>query len=908
MTDWTSSVREHLPHAADDPARENDIVEELAQHLAQREAELIAGGLEADLARQRVIAELPEWERVAREIRRADRARPMAPPPPPLRRGNPFAALWRDVVYAARTLRKSPTYTTVALTVIALGIGSATAIFSIVDAVVLRGLPFDEHDRLVAVLEAGTEESDVVGGTTNPQTFFDWRAQQRSFDGLAAVSSKGFRMRDAEGHLLQVRAIPMTADFFRVLRVAPMLGRSFTTAEESYGRHRVAILSHGLWQRQFGGDPRVVGRTITLDDETWEVIGVMPPGFAYPVAARLQTEIYVPPGFRDEDHVRANSRPFGWTAIGRLKAGVSITQATAEMSRLNAALDAQYPGWTIGPMKPGGRARCVALHELLVGDVRPWMLMLLGAVGLLLLIACANVANLMLARVTVRRPEIAIHAALGASRLAIVRAQLAESVLLSVAGTGFGLLLAWLGVRAIIPWLPSGLPRVATIGIDLRVLAAAVGAALATGIGSGLAPALESSRPNLSAMLGGRGRATTAGADSHRVRSLLVVSEVALAVVLVVGAGLFVGSFAKLTRVDVGFDYTRLLFVTVGRGWQPKPMGKAFEEAPAYVQRVMAAVERVPGVRAVAANAGPLPFQGGSAKASVKLPDGREFGTGERLERRYVTPGYLKLLGVPLLRGRHLSDDDRAGTQGVVVINQTAARKYWPGQEALGQHLIVDGVGQDRVVVGIIADIRSFGREEPVRPEGYIPMAQVSRIVGATVLMRTAGDPLKVLPAVRAAIWSVSKDQPINGPLFTLEQYMDRLIAQRRFTMTLFALFGILGLVISAVGVYGVMAYLVAQRTSEIGVRMALGATPGGVVAMVLRRAGALIGVGLALGAGVAWYFSAVAKSFLFQIEPTDPRVFAAALAVLAVAGLAASVVPARRAASVDPIVALRQE
>jgi len=907
MTDWTSFVREHLHHAADDPVREHDIIEELAQHLAQREAELVAGGLEPDTAHRRVVAELPEWERLAREIRRADRARPFAPPPPPHRRGNLFAALWRDVVYAARTLRKSPTYTAVALTVLALGIGSATAIFSIVDAVVLRGLPYDEHDRLVAVLEAGTEVSEVLGGRTAPQTFFDWRAQQRSFDGLALVMSASFGMRDAEGHRLPVRAIRVTAGFFPVLRVAPMLGRSFTTAEESYGRHRVAILSHGLWQRQFGSDLRVVGRTITLDDETWEVIGVMPPGFAYPVATVLPTEIYVPPGFQGADHVRANTRNFTWTAIGRLRDDVSATQATAEMSALNAALDAQYPGWSnSGPVRPGGRARCVALHERLVGDVRPWMLMLLGAVALLLLIACANVANLMLARATVRGPEIAIREALGASRAAVVRALLVESVLLSAAGAAIGLLLAWAAVRAIIPWLPSGLPRVASIGIDLRVLAAAVGAALATGVGFGLVPAVQFSRPNLSTTLRDSCRSTTAGVHSHRVRSLLVVAEVALAVVLVVGAGLFAGSFAKLTRVDAGFDYTRLLFVSVGPGWRPDTLEKALEESPAYVQRMLAAVERVPGVRAVAATASPLPLSGGFSNADVKLADGREFtGMSEAIERRLVTPGYLPLLGVPLLRGRHLSDDDRVGTQGVIVINQAAARKYWPGQEALGQHLTFDK--KERVVVGVVADIRSFGPEAPVRPEGYIPMAQ-GRIIGGTLLMRTAGDPLKALPAAKAAIWSVNMDQMIAGTVFTLDRYMDRLIAQRRLAMTLFALFGVLGLVISAVGVYGVMAYLVAQRTNEIGVRIALGAAPGGVVTMVLRRAGALIGIGLTIGTGVALYASRFAKSFLFQLEPNDPRVFAAALAVLALAGLVASVEPARRAAAVDPIVALRRE
>jgi putative ABC transport system permease protein len=832
-------------------------------------------------------------------------ARPMVPPPPAPRRGNPFAALWRDVVYAVRVLRKSPTYTAVALTVLALGIGSATAIFSIVDAVVLRGLPFDEHDRLVAVLETNTEASDVLGNTTTPQTFLDWRAQQQLFDGLAAVTGASFGLRDAEGHRQTVRALRMTADFLRVLRVVPMLGRSFTTAEESHGRHRVAILSYGLWQRQFGGDPQIVGKTVALEDEIWDVVGVMPRDFAYPVAAAVPTEIYVPPAFRDEDRVRGDSRNSIWTPIGRLKPGVSVEQASGEMSRLAAALDAQYPDWPVGRLRAGDHARCLTLHERLVGKVRSWMLMLLGAVALVLLIACANVASLMLARATVRGTEIAIRSALGASRAAIVRTLLVESVLLSLGGAALGILLAWLGVRAVIPWLPSGLPRVATIGIDVRVLAAAAAAALATGVGFGLVPALQSSRPNLSTPLS-NGRSTTASAGSHVLRSLLVVSEIALAVVLVVGAGLFTGSFVKLMRVDTGFDYTRLLVVNVDPEVRSDSVAQASEPVAGYTQRMLEAVRRVPGVQAGAAmESGALPFTGGFAKAFVKLPGGREFRMGEALERRFVTPGYLKLLGVPLLRGRDLSDDDRADTQPVIVVNEAAARKYWPDQDAVGQRCTVGG--KERVVVGIVGDTRSFGPEASVRQEGYLPLAQ-GRVLGATLFVRTAGDPLKVLPAVKAAIWSVNKDQRMSGTVSTLEGFMRRLIAQRRFTMTLFALFGVLGLVISAVGVYGVMAYLVEQRTSEIGVRMALGATPGSVVTMVLRRAGLLIGVGLAMGTGVAWYAGRLAKSFLFELEPTDPRVFAVALTVIALAGLAASMVPARRAASVDPIVALRQD
>ncbi len=806
-----------------------------------------------------------------------------------------------DLRTAIRSLRSSPTFTVVALIVLALGIGAGTAIFSVVDAVVLRGLPFDEHDRLVAVLEDKSRAAGLFGGTTTPQTYLDWRARQRSFDGLAAASTASFGLRDAEGHPQTVRATRVTAEFFEVLRVRPLLGRAFATAEESDGRHRVAILSHGLWQRQFGGDPGVVGKTIPIDDEPWEIVGVMPRGFEYPVAGTLPTDLYVPPAFRDEDRVRRDNRNFGRTVIGRLKPGVSIAQASAQMNQVAAALDAEYPDWS-----KGMRVRIVTLHEHLVGAVRTWMMLLLGAVGLVLLIACANVANLMLARATVRRPEIAVRAALGASRSAIVRGLLVEAVSLSLGGAAIGVLLAWAGVHAMVAWLPASLPRVASVSIDLRVLAAAVAAALATGVGFGLIPALQSSRPNLSATLKDGGRSGPAGAGGQRLRGALVVAEVALAVVLLIGAGLFASSFRRLMRIDPGFDYKRILAVSVGPRWQPGKIEEGFAQAGPYLTRMLEAVSQVPGVQASAAVSSAVPLSGNWSNSAVTIPGrGQLTGLGEGIEHRSVTPGYLRLLGVPLLRGRHVSDDDRANTQPVIVINQAAARKYFPGQDAVGQRLILNR--QERVVVGVVGDMRDFGPEAPVRQAGYVPLAQ-NKVLGATLVLRTSGDPLDLLPAVKAAIWSVSRDQRISGPIFTLEGYMDRLIAQRRFNMALLALFGVLGLAISAVGIYGVMAYLVAQRTAEIGVRMALGATPGSVVGMVLRRAGVLMALGLALGTGASWSLAAAVKSFLFQVEPTDPGVLAGSLAVLAMAGLAASVVPARRAASVDPLITLRRE
>jgi putative ABC transport system permease protein len=807
-----------------------------------------------------------------------------------------------DLRAAFRSLRKSPTFTAVALAVLALGIGAGTAVFSVVDAVVLRALPFDEHDRLAVVLEHDPSGKEIFGGgTTTPQTYLDWRRMQEGFDGLAAVSSTSFRLKSETGEPADARGFRVTWEFFPMLRVAPAYGRNFTKEDEIEGRHRVVILSDGFWQRRFGGDPGVVGKTIELNEERYEIVGVMPRGFAYPVASDKPTEIYSPTWFRKEDQVRGGSRNFNWTIVGRLKNGVSFKQANEQMNRVAESLDQQFPKWG-----PGIRTRVIPLQEHLVGKVRGWMLMLLGAVGLVLLIACANVANLMLARATTRSREVGIRAALGASRWRIVRALMIEGLLLSLAGAALGVLIAYFGVQAIRAWLPPGLPRVASIGLDMRVLLAATVAATVCGILFGMVPALQSSRPDLTSALKDSGRSSTAGAGSQRLRSALVVVEVALAVMLLVGAGLFVGSFVKLMRVDPGFDYSNVLVFNVG----PRILAGNFDEAikvsRTYVPQMQEAVRSVPGVRTVGTISGGLPLTGSWSRTSVEIPGRGELKGDEfSLDRRTVSPEYLELLRIPLLRGRYIQSSDTENSEQVIVINEAAARLYWPGEDAIGKRLKINKA--DRVVVGIVGNIRHLGPEKPPRQEGYIPFLQDSTI-GSTLVMKTDGDPMTVVPAVKAAIWSVNREQRLSGDTITLEGYMERLIMQRRFNMALLASFGVLGLVIAAVGIYGVMAYIVAQRTNEIGVRMALGATRRNVVSMVLKRASILMILGLAIGGAAAWALSANIKTFLFETEPGDPRVFAAALVVLTLAGLAASAVPARRAASVDPLVALRHD
>jgi putative ABC transport system permease protein len=812
-----------------------------------------------------------------------------------------------DLRAALRSLRSSPAFTAVAIAVLALGIGAGTAIFSVVDAVVLRGLPFDQHDRLTAILEHDTLRPETFGsGATTPQMFLDWRERQQPFQSMAASASTRFELRNDRGEPEDARGLRVTHEFFPTLRIHPLLGRLFTADDEAEGSHRVVVLSHAFWQRWFGGSPDAVGATMAVGSHVYEVVGVLPRGVVYPVASDRPTDMFVPAMFPNEDRVRGGSRNYNWFVVGRLKDGVSREQAGQQMDALMAQLDEQHPKWS-----PGRRARVVSLHERLVGRVRGWMLMLLAAVGLVLLIACANVANLMLARATVRARETGIRAALGASGWRLVRGLLVESLVLALAGAAGGIVLAWFGMQALMAWLPPNLPRVAAIGLDLRVVAMACAAAVTTGLLFGALPAIQAARPDLASALKDSGRSATASGRRQFFRNALVVAEVALAVVLLVGAGLFIGSFASLMRIDPGFDYRNVLVLEVSVPPDPTLSGTELWEDMSrrgrpYVEDMLAAVSRVPGVLEAGGVANGLPLAGSWSRSVPSFPGRpRPEGDDAAIDQRVVTANYLQVMRIPLVRGRHLKDGDVEGAELVALVNEAAVRRYWPGEDALGQRIEINGA--ERVVVGIFGDIRHLGPEQPARQEVYMPVAQ-RPTPGITLVMRTSGRPEAVLADVKAAIWSVNRDQRLTAETVTLEGYMSRLIAERRFTMALLGLLGLLGLVIAAAGIYGVMAYVVSQRTGEIGVRMALGATRARVVGMVMRRAALLVGLGLVLGSAAAWALAANVEAFLFQVQPHDIRIFASVLSVLAAAGLLASALPARRASSVDPLIALRHE
>ncbi len=814
-----------------------------------------------------------------------------------------------DLTSAFRSLRASKTFTAVALTVLALGIGASTAIFSVVDAVVLRGLPFDEHDRLVAVGERRPPNPDFPQppgrdpdalSSASPQNYMDWADRQQVFESMAAVAGGRLTLREPGGQPEELIAQRVTAGFFDVLRARPRIGQPFTAENEVDGNHRVAVLSDGLWRRRFGGDPAIIGRTIPLDAGAFEVIGVMGPEFAYPVASASSTEIWVPYVVPVDERIRhPDNVSIYLQSIARLEDGVSLDQAQANMDQIAAALEQEHPDWNKDNLV-GVRS----LHDHIVGArTRQWMLLLLGAVALVLLIACANVANLLLARASSREREIGIRAAMGAGRWRLMRQLLVESLVLSALGTALALVLAWWGVGVLRGAMPEGVPRVASIAVDLRVLLGAAALALLTGLGFGLLPALQLSRPDVTNALKEGARGTSSGSAARRVRSLLVVAEVALAVVLLVGAALFIGSFRTLMRIDPGFDSANVLTAALYPRFEPREADEPLPDYGPEIARILERVGQMPGVTHASAISGGMPLGGSMSITSITIA-GREIPREDRgISIRRVTPDYHRAMRIPLVAGRYLEPTDGEAGQQVVVINEAAAKKYFPGENPVGRTV---GINGDRLVVGVVGDVYQSSLETEPRTEAYTAMAQGTTVFSELVI-KTSGEPYEVLPALKAAVFDVLPNVPLTR-IRTMDELLASRVAQRRFNMLLLSLFGLLGLVIAAVGIYGVLAYVVSHRTREIGVRMALGATQASVVGLVLRSAGLLVAAGFAVGGIAAWYLSATAEAFLFRTDTADPRVFLAAVGTLAAAALVAAAVPARRAASVDPMVALRAE
>ena len=831
------------------------------------------------------------------------------------RRPLELTTMWYDVRHAIRSLRSAPTFTIVALIVLSLAIGASTAIFSVVDAVALRGLPYDESDRLVQV---GTLDlrTRAFGSYQPPQNFADWQARQEVFAAMAATQSAGGFTVNENGVPRDLPTLQVTARYFDVYRAYPQLGRVFTEEHQVEGSQRVALISDGFWRRQFGADPNVIGRTLRSTAEltygapfpvpagTWTIIGVMPNSFRSPVSGPRQTDIWVPYVVPENQRTRDGDRSAPLHVIGRLADGVTVEQADAHIRAITASLAEAYPTWF-----EDDRGAVRTLHEATVGSVRAWMLLLLGAVGVVLLIACVNVANLMLARATARGREIQIRAALGASRWRSARGLLVESLVLATAGTLLGLIVAVWGINVLRAALPEPLPRISTVALDVRVLGVTALASVVTGLLFGLAPALQLSRPGGASALRDGSRSATAGGT--RLRSALVVSEIALAVVLTIAAGLFLSSFVRVANVDIGLDPRNVLTMEVWPkfdrskpGWAEPALARSAAAIPEIVDRVSA----IPGVVSVGFIAGNLPLTGYSARSEVAVPGrGQPFDGDDGVQVRHVTPGYATAVGTPVLRGRYLGAGDTSGSTPVVVLNEEAAARYLGDREALGATMTIERYAEQPVtVVGVVGNVRLGGPESAVRPEAYLPAAQ-GRFLGGALAVRTAGDPLAIADAVRDAI-RASFPEISEPDAETMDSLLGGLIAQRRFNMIIVGLFGGLALAIASVGLYGVMAYLVTQRTWEIGVRLALGAPPAQVMTAVIGRGVVHTAAGVAIGVAVAWQLASSVETFLFEVRPHDPVVYGAAAALLGACGVAAAFVPARRAARVNPVIAMRVE
>jgi putative ABC transport system permease protein len=898
----------------------------LERTFGAERARSIMGDLEEDLAR----GDGPRWasrssvakgawllgQAMAYAIAAKKDARSLVPEPTMDRdpRSQFLPSVWHDVRDAIRSLRAAPTFTFLALVVLALAIGASTAIFSVVDAVALRSLPYVQPDRLVQV---GT--IDLQSGTFDPyqapQDFADWQARQDVFVAMAASSPAGGFTVTEDGVPRNVPALEITSGYFDVYGGRPQLGRAFTTEDEVEGSPRVALISDGFWRRQFGADPRVLGRTLhstsgvsygqpfPVPAGTWTIVGVMPRGFRSPVSGPDQTDVWVPYVVPESQRTRAGSRSAPLEVTGRLADGVTVADADARIRAITASLARAYPTWFTGE-----RGAVRTLQDATVGTARPWMLLLLGAVGVVLLIACVNVANLMLARAAARASEMRTRAALGASRWRLTQGLLVESLVLATAGTLLGLVVAVWGVDVLRAALPDELPRMSTIALNVRVLGVAALVCVATGLLFGLAPALQVSRSGLASARVAGSRGSTAG--GARLRSALVVSEIALAVVLTIGAGLFLSSFIRVANVDIGLDPHQILTMDVWPrydsskpGWPGPELARAAAAIPAIVDRVAA----MPGVVAVGFIAGDLPLGGYSARSDVTVPGRDEpFSGTDRVDYRYVTPGYAAAVGTRVRRGRYLDAGDRRGSTPVVVLNEEAVARYFGGRDPLGATMTIARDAGQVTVVGVVGNVRLYGPDHAVRPEAYLPAAQ-GKYLGGALAVRTAGDPLALADAVRGAVRASFPDIP-KPEARTMDSRLGGLLAQRRFNMLVVGLFGALALAIASAGLYGVMAYLVTQRTREIGVRLALGATPTRVMRAVVGRGVVHTAAGVAIGVALAWRLATSVENFLFEVGPHDVVVYGAAAALLAACGVVAALVPARRAARVNPVIALRAE
>jgi putative ABC transport system permease protein len=812
--------------------------------------------------------------------------------------------LLKDIRYAVKSMVRQPALTAVAVITVALGVGANTAIFSAVNAILLRPLPYQEPERIVQLWETNGQRG-YSRATASLPNFVDWRDQNQSFEYIAAFLGRGFNLTGAD-RPERVQGAVVSSSFFSALGARPALGRGFLPEEEKPGNHRVAVLSHGLWQRAFGADPDIIGKTLTLSGNAFTIVGVLTQGFQFPDPSgrnplsdpEANIEVLVPLAFDPQNLGDRGSHILN--VLARLAPGVEIAQAQADMSTIASRLSEHYPD-----SNGGWGANVVPLHEQIIGRMKSLLYILLAAVGFILLIACTNVASLLLARAAARRKEIAIRLAIGATRWRLIRQLLTESVLLSLAGGAAGLLLAFWLIDAFVSLSPSDLPRTQEISVDARVLAFTVGLSILTGIIFGLAPALKSSRADLNEALKEAGRGSAVG-DRNRIQSGLVVSEIALALVLLVGAGLMVRSFIRLVDVDTGFDTENLLTTEVAL---PFASYREPQKRIDFYEQVIAKIAALAGVEQAGAVSS-LPLSGHNDHLTFIIEGAQPALLTEApaANWRAISADYFQAMGMELLRGRYFTADDRKGSTEVVIINQVMAERFWPGQDPIGKRIIIYDLDEKpwREIVGIVENVRHFGMNREPAPEMYVPHWQRPQS-SMTLVARTAHDPGGLAAAMRETVLSTDKNQPVYN-VRTMKELVSKAVASPQAVTVLLGGFALVGAALAAIGIYGLVSYSVSRRTHEIGIRMALGAQSKNIMKMVVRQAMLLTAIGVSVGLVAAFALTRLMESLLYGVTATDPLTFIAVPLLLAGVALAACAVPARRAARVDPMVALRYE
>jgi putative ABC transport system permease protein len=799
----------------------------------------------------------------------------------------------QDLRYGARMFWKNPGFTLIAIITLSLGIGANTAIFSVINGVLLSALPYPQPEQL-AMVWCDNKRQGIPDDITSYPNFVDWRDRNKTFQGMAGMIPSNPHLTGV-GEPEEIRAAIVSINFFQVIGVGPTLGRGFTAEEERQGSDRVVILSHALWQRRFGGDPGILNKTISLSGISNTVVGIMPPGFQFPE----NTDMWRP--LAPTDETRASRFSFFLPVVGRLKPGVTRAQAQADLDVIANQIEQQFPDMA------GYGVNVVPALEQAVGAIRRTLVILFAAVLFVLLIACANVANLLLARAAGRRREFAVRSALGAGRWRIVRQLLTESMLLAVLSGALGVLLAWWGVRLLVELSPANIPRLENIGLDGRVLWFTLGLSLLTGLIFGVAPALQTTHLKLGETIKEGGRTGAGGHRAQLIRGVLIVAEVALTLVLLVGAGLLIRSFWRLQQVDPGFKTDNVLTLRLSL---PRSRYTDGAQSASFFERLQERLAALPGVVAVSATTD-IMLQRLATSSNFTIENRPRDPSELSLELPFdrVQPNYFQTMGIQLMRGRTFTAQDGRDSPRVGIVNETFVKRYFPNEDPIGKRFTFGNGGPNAqwiAIVGVVRDTKRQGVDQPIRIESWMPLAQ-SPARSMEVVLRTTGDPLALSNAAREAVWSIDRDLPIPR-IQTMEQNLSTRVAQRRLNMLLLGLFASVALVLASVGIYGVVSYAVTQRTNEIGIRVALGAQARDVLRLVVGGGMKLALAGVVIGLVMTFLLTRLMASLLFGVSATDPITFAAIAVLLIGVALVACLIPSRRATKVDPMVALRYE